>query len=245
MVMLLLAGLNVWIFHSGVYRRVATWDVASVPPRAARVAGALSLVLWICIVLSGRMIAYNWFDCDRQPQPPDRQFPDQLRARPIGGALMSLLGFFQWCEQSGIGDTIRQSSWLFPVIEAIHLLGLGVIGGAVLVVDLRLLGLGLRRQSTAELARDAQPWLIGSLLLMMTTGGLLFLSESIKLYYHDAFWFKMASLFLAIVFTFTIQRKVILAGETRMRPVWSKVVALVSILLWSGVGIGGRWIGFS
>jgi hypothetical protein len=158
---------------------------------------------------------------------------------------MSLLGFFHWCEQSGIGNTIRQSSWLFPVIEAIHLLGLGVIGGAVLVVDLRLLGLGLRRQSTAELARDAQPWLIGSLLLMMTTGGLLFLSESIKLYYHDAFWFKMASLFLAIVFTFTIQRKVILAGETRMRPVWSKVVALVSILLWSGVGIGGRWIGFS
>ena len=70
MVMLMLAGLNVWIFHSGVYSRVATWDVASVPPRAAKVAGALSLVLWVCIVLSGRMIAYNWFDCDRQPQPP-------------------------------------------------------------------------------------------------------------------------------------------------------------------------------
>ena len=70
MVMLMLAGLNVWIFHSGVYRRVATWDVASAPPRAARVAGALSLVLWVCIVLSGRMIAYNWFDCDRQPQRP-------------------------------------------------------------------------------------------------------------------------------------------------------------------------------
>jgi hypothetical protein len=69
MVMLVLAGLNVWIFHSGVYRRVTTWDVATVPPRAARVAGALSLVLWVCIVLSGRMIAYNWFDCDRQPQP--------------------------------------------------------------------------------------------------------------------------------------------------------------------------------
>jgi len=69
MLMLLLAGLNVWIFHSGVYRRVEKWDLAGVPPRAARVAGALSLVLWIFIVLSGRMIAYNWFDCDRQPQP--------------------------------------------------------------------------------------------------------------------------------------------------------------------------------
>lgn len=69
MIMLLLAGLNVWIFHSGVYRRVTTWAVDKRPPRAARVAGALSLFLWVCIVLSGRMIAYNWFDCDRQPQP--------------------------------------------------------------------------------------------------------------------------------------------------------------------------------
>lgn len=158
---------------------------------------------------------------------------------------MSLLEFFQWCEQSGVGDTIRRSSWLFPLIEAIHLLGLGVIGGAVLVVDLRLLGLGLRHQSAAKLTRDTQPWLIGSLLLMGITGGLLFLSEAIKCYYHDAFWFKMASLLLAIVFTFTIQRRVIMAGETQLSPVRSKIVAFISILLWSGVGIGGRWIGFS
>jgi uncharacterized membrane protein YhdT len=158
---------------------------------------------------------------------------------------MSLLTFFQWCEASGIGETIRKSSWLFPVIEAIHLLGLGVIGGAVLVVDLRLLGLGLRRQSAAQLTRDAQPWLVGSLVLMIITGGLLFLSEAIKCYYHDAFWFKMSCLFLAIVFTFTIQRKVIVTDESRLRPLWSKVVAVVSVLLWAGVGIGGRWIGFS
>jgi len=158
---------------------------------------------------------------------------------------MSLLAFFQWCEQSAIGDAIRRSAWLFPVIEAIHLLGLGVIGGAVLVVDLRLLGLGLRRQSVAQLARDAQPWLIGSLILMITTGTLLFLSEAIKCYYHPAFWMKMTSLFLAIVFTFTVQRKVTIADEARMSPLWSKVVAVVSVVLWSGVGIGGRWIGFS
>lgn len=158
---------------------------------------------------------------------------------------MSLLGFFQWCEQSGIGEAIRKSAWLFPLIEAIHLLGLGVIGGAVLVVDLRLLGLGLRRQSVAQITRDAQPWLIGSLFLMIITGGLLFLSEAIKCYYHDAFWFKMTCLFLAIVFTFTVQRKVTMADETRMSPLWAKVVALVSISLWAGVGIGGRWIGFS
>jgi hypothetical protein len=68
MILLLLAGLNVWIFHSRVYPKVATEDVDGAPPRAARVAGALSLLLWIGIVVSGRMIAYNWFDCDRQPQ---------------------------------------------------------------------------------------------------------------------------------------------------------------------------------
>jgi hypothetical protein len=158
---------------------------------------------------------------------------------------MSLLGFFQWCEQSGIGEAIRRSAWLFPVIEAIHLLGLGLIGGAVLVVDLRLLGLGLRRHPVAQVTRDAQPWLIGSLILMITTGTLLFMSEAIKCYYHPAFWVKMTSLFLAIVFTFTVQRKVTIADEARVGPLWSKVVALVSVMLWSGVGIGGRWIGFS
>jgi hypothetical protein len=69
MLLMLLAGLNVWLFHSRVYPKVAMWDVDGVPPRAARVAGAVSLTLWIGIIFSGRMIAYNWFDCDRQPQP--------------------------------------------------------------------------------------------------------------------------------------------------------------------------------
>jgi hypothetical protein len=158
---------------------------------------------------------------------------------------MSLLPFFQWCENSAVGETIRSSRWLFPVIESFHLLGLAVIGGAVLVVDLRLFGFGFRRQPVVQLARDAQRWLIGSLMVMLATGTLLFTSEAIKCYYHPAFWVKMTSLSLAIVFTFTVRRSVTMADETRVRPLWSKLVALVSIVLWSGVGIGGRWIGFS
>jgi hypothetical protein len=67
--MLLLAGLNVWLFHTRVERRLAEWDTAAVTPRAARVAAVTSLVLWAAIVIAGRMIAYNWFDCDIQPQP--------------------------------------------------------------------------------------------------------------------------------------------------------------------------------
>jgi len=68
MILLVVAGLNAWICHAHVYPKIAGWDAAGVPPKAARIAGALSLVLWIGIVFSGRMIAYNWFDCDRQPQ---------------------------------------------------------------------------------------------------------------------------------------------------------------------------------
>lgn len=68
MVMLVLAGLNAWVFHARIWRSVTTWDLDPVTPKAARVAGAASLVLWAGIIVTGRMIAYNWFDCDK-PQP--------------------------------------------------------------------------------------------------------------------------------------------------------------------------------
>jgi len=68
-VALLLAGLNAFVFHTTIDRRLAEWDRDRLPPRAARRAGATSLVLWALIVVMGRMIAYNWFDCDKQPQP--------------------------------------------------------------------------------------------------------------------------------------------------------------------------------
>ena len=69
LMLLLLAGLNAWVFHARVWRNVTRWDLDPVTPRAARVAGALSLILWAAIIVSGRMIAYNWFDCDK-PEPP-------------------------------------------------------------------------------------------------------------------------------------------------------------------------------
>lgn len=63
------AGLNVWLFHSRIHETVDEWDHDWKPPRAARVAAVVSLVAWSTVVVSGRMIAYNWFDCDIQPQP--------------------------------------------------------------------------------------------------------------------------------------------------------------------------------
>jgi hypothetical protein len=158
---------------------------------------------------------------------------------------MSLLPLFEWCENVGVGQAIRSSTWLFPVVEGVHLLGLCVIGGAILLVDMRLLGLGLRRQPVAELARDSQPFLIGSLMVMLITGLLLFSSEAVKCYYSAAFWFKMTSLALAIIFTFTMRQRLTLADESRIGPMKARLVALISLALWSGVGWGGRWIGFS
>ena len=68
-VMLILAGLNAWFFHLTIYRNVAEWDLDPVPPKRARLAGGVSLALWAGIVVAGRMIAYNWFDCDMHPGP--------------------------------------------------------------------------------------------------------------------------------------------------------------------------------
>ena len=156
-----------------------------------------------------------------------------------------LLPYFQAIESGPIGEAIRNSTWLFPFVEAFHLLALAVIGGAVLLVDFRLLGLGLKRQPVAELARDAQPWLIGSLIFTIGSGVPLFMSEAIKCYYSFAFWTKMSALALAIIFTFTVRRRVTLADEARFGPRVLRAVGVISILLWSTVGWGGRWIGFS
>jgi len=157
---------------------------------------------------------------------------------------MSLLPFFEWCENMAVGAAIRDSLWLFPLIESFHLLALALLGGAVLIVDLRLLGLGLRRQPAAQLAQDAHPWQVAALVVMVTSGILLFTSEAVKCYYSDAFRTKMTFLLPAIVFTFTVRRKVA-AAHARVKPFWSKLVAVVSIALWSVVGASGRWIGFS
>ena len=156
-----------------------------------------------------------------------------------------LLPLFQALEASAIGEAIRSSYWLFPAVEACHLVGLAVIGGAILVVDLRLLGLGLRGHPVSRLARDVQPWVIGSLILMVLSGVPLFLSEAIKCYYSFAFWTKMTALLLAVVFTFTVRRVVALAPEGRFPSAWNRTVAVTSLALWSTVGWGGRWIGFS
>jgi hypothetical protein len=156
-----------------------------------------------------------------------------------------VLAFFSWCESSWLGADMRDSRWLFAVIESVHLLGLAVLGGSVVVVNLSLLGLGLGRRSSAQLWRDTRPWFLASLAVMLGTGLLLFTSEAVKLYYHEAFWVKMSALLLALLYTATVQRRTALGDPARVSGLHSCGVALGSLLLWLLVGIGGRWIGFS
>src|SRR5437870_9743324 len=157
---------------------------------------------------------------------------------------MSLLDLFGWLQYSRLITAMRGSPWFFPVIASIHLMGLALIGGAVLVVDLRLLGLGLWRQPVAQVARDAERWLLVSLLVLLPTGILQFMCfAATKYYYLTAFWVKMAALSLALLFTFAVRRKVVMTDEARLNPVRTKLVAVVSLGLWSAVAIAGRLIG--
>lgn len=158
---------------------------------------------------------------------------------------MSLLTIFQTIEKTPVGLTIRDSQWLFPIIEGFHLLGLGLMGGVVLLVNMRMLGLGLGNQSASQLEQDARPYFTGSLILMLLSGFLLFTSEAVKCYYNQAFWFKMTSLLLAIVYTTTLNRRSVHATTGGTASLAGRAHAIITVLLWTGVGVGGRWIGFS
>lgn len=157
---------------------------------------------------------------------------------------MSLLEFCHWLQYSGPLHAMRQSPIFFPIVATIHLMGLALIGGAVLVVDLRLLGFGVQGQPMSAVAHDAERWLIRGLAVMITTGILLFMCFATKYYYLTFFWVKMAALITVIIFTWSVHRRVASAGDADVRPVTRKLVALVSLFLWTTVAVGGRYIGF-
>ena len=156
----------------------------------------------------------------------------------------SWLPFFEWCEATALGQLVRTSTWLFPVIESVHLLGLCALGGTVLIVDLRMLGAGLTNQPLDALAAAVHPWLKASVALMVSTGFLLFMSEAVKCFHNPSFWVKMATLPLAILFTFTVRKRVA-ARPGLDTSLLTRVTATTSLLLWFTVAAAGRWIGFS
>jgi hypothetical protein len=205
LVLLALAGFNVWFFHARTRRRIADWDSAVMPPTAARIAAIVSLAAWSGVVIAGRLVAY---------------------------------------EESPTHLLTRISPWIFPAIESGHLLGLCALGGTLLIVDLRMLGFGLTNQPLAALTAAVHPWLKASLALIVSTGILLFASEAGRVLHTPAFWVKIATLPVAILYTFTVRRRVAAqSGADTSRL--TRVTATVSLLLWFTVAAAGRWIGFS
>ena len=153
-----------------------------------------------------------------------------------------MMPFVQWLGHTAVANAIHNSSWLFPFVEIFHLLSLGLLGGTVLLVDFRIFGWGLNNKEVPELSRDLRPWMLLSLTTVLVSGFLLFMSEAAKMYTNEAFRYKMLFLALALLFTFTVHRKV--TASRQSSPAIEKMTALVSILLWTGVGLGGRAIGF-
>ena len=157
---------------------------------------------------------------------------------------MTLFDGFDWLEQTSIGVAIRESTWLFPVVESVHLLGLAALGGAVLVVDLRLLGWSLRGKPVSYVLEESRPVLIGAVVVMFATGVPLFLSEAVKCYWSDAFWLKMASLSIALGFTFGVRNRLVRSRQD-LAPWQARAIAALSLSVWLTVAAAGRWIGFS
>jgi hypothetical protein len=157
---------------------------------------------------------------------------------------MSLLEFCRWLQYSAPLHALRESPVFFPIIATIHLMGLALIGGSVLLVDLRLLGWGLQGQPAARVTADAERWLRVGLAVMVSTGILLFMCFATKYYYLTFFWVKMAALVAVVVFTRSVHRRVAMANEADVSPFRRRFVALVSIFLWTTVAVGGRYIGF-
>jgi hypothetical protein len=159
-----------------------------------------------------------------------------------------LLPFCKWLEQTAVGAAVRESLWLFPAIETVHLLGMAALVGITGVLDLRLLGWLRWRERVSELVSRLLPWAWAGFALQVITGALLFSSEAVKVYSNPAFRLKMFLIFLAgvhaLVFHWIVNRDVASWDDSGVLPLKAKVSGLVSILLWVGIVAAGRFIGF-
>jgi hypothetical protein len=138
---------------------------------------------------------------------------------------------------------MQTSKWGFAIVEMGHLVALALLGGALLIVDLRLLGVVLKGESARSIGRDLGRILIASLIVMVLTGIALLSEEAGKCYFSPAFRWKMALLASAVLFYFTLHRRALLQTNTGTPNFWSRAAAIVSLTLWLGVGVAGRAIG--
>lgn len=153
---------------------------------------------------------------------------------------MSAPSFYEWLTTSPWANAMNGPEWAFPLVQNLHFIGFAFSIGTIAIVDLRLLGLAMRRQSTAELAADLAPWTLVGLALMLITGPLMFSADAVAYHNNPSFRFKMVVLCVALLFHFTLHRK---ATRTEV-PLAAKFAGGLSLLLWTAVVAGGRMIAF-
>ena len=160
---------------------------------------------------------------------------------------MPLGPWLGWIERSTLGTALREDPWLYPAVEVCHIVGFVVLVGAAAMFDLRLLGLS-RAISVQALAGHLLPWARAGLALAAPTGVLLFISVASTIAYNPAFQVKLILIALAILNTVVFHRwtarSMAVWDVARPTPLGAKLAAIVSLVLWTGVIVGGRLIAY-
>jgi Family of unknown function (DUF6644) len=144
--------------------------------------------------------------------------------------------------QNAIADALNNTEWAFPLAECVHIGGFAIAIGSIALVDFRMLNLGLRQETAARILRYTELWTLIALVFVLFSGLALFFSQIDIYLVNLIFPLKMYALLAALVYNFTVHRRV--ATMENPPPVLSKLVAIVSLLLWVSVVFGGIFTGF-
>ena len=162
---------------------------------------------------------------------------------------MSLLSFCQWLEQTPGSIALHESLWVYPIVESVHVLTLCLFVGTAVLLDLRLLGVMMRRAPVSEMARRLLPWTAAGFVVMVTSGALLFYAIPVRTYLNIFFRVKIAMLILAglnaWVFHSTVYRRVAEWDLDPVTPKGARVAGGLSLLLWAGIVVAGRMIAYN
>ncbi len=160
--------------------------------------------------------------------------------------MTALQNLCQWLYDWPPAIALRESENVFPLIETAHVLAICLMVGTVATVDLRLLGLIMRDEPVKRLAHALLPYTWWGFALMLLTGVPLFAAESLQLYANPAFLLKVVLLGFAggnaLLFHRTVYRSVDTWNERTGIPLGARMLASVSLLLWSGIVVAGRLI---
>src|ERR1700733_4419260 len=138
--------------------------------------------------------------------------------------------------QNAIADSLNNTEWAFPLAECVHIGGFAVGVGSIALVDFRMLNLGLRHETATRILRYTEPWTLIALVFVVFSGFMLFISQTSIYLANQIFPLKMYLLAAALIYNFTVHRKV--ATMENPPPVLSKSVAIVSLLLWVSLVFG-------